>query len=124
LSVIWPGPLPPNPTRLLGSNRLPRLLAELREHFDRVVIDTSPISVGADASIVLGLADGVLFVVDAQRTSRSRVRAGLAQLETSRAALLGVVVNRSGRPSREAYGYYAAPADATNAFESGAPPGQ
>ena len=124
LSVIWPGPLPPNPTRLLGSSRLPRLLAELREHFDRVVIDTSPISVGADASIVLGLADGVLFVVDAQRTSRSRVRAGLAQLETSRAALLGVVVNRSGRPSRESYGYYASPADVTNAFESGAPPRQ
>jgi polysaccharide biosynthesis transport protein len=109
LSVIWPGPLPPNPTRLLGSPRLRRLIEELQQRFDRVLIDTSPISVGADASIVLGNADGVLFVVDVGRTSRSRVRAGLAQLETSRAALLGVVVNRSGRPSREAYGYYAEP---------------
>jgi len=121
LSVIWPGPLPPNPTRLLRSDRLPRLLAQLREHFDRVVIDTSPISVGADASIVVGLADGVLYVVDAQRTSRSRVRAGLAQLETSRAALLGVVVNRSGRPTRDEYGYYAAPREQTAAFEGGSP---
>jgi polysaccharide biosynthesis transport protein len=121
LSVIWPGPLPPNPTRLLGSDRLARLLAELREHFDRVVIDTSPISVGADASIVLGHADGVLYIVDAQHTSRSRLRAGLAQLETSRAALLGVVVNRSGRPSRDAYGYYALPAEEDSILEGGGP---
>jgi polysaccharide biosynthesis transport protein len=109
LSVVWPGPLPPNPTRLLGSDRLRTLVAELRLRFDRVIIDTSPISVGADASVVLGHADGVLFVVDVQRAGRSRVRAGLAQLETSRAALLGVVLNRSGRASRDAYGYYAAP---------------
>ena len=109
LSVVWPGPLPPNPTRLLGSERLRTLIAELRERFDRVIIDTSPISVGADASVVLGHADGVLFVVDAQRAGRSRVRAGLAQLETSRAALLGAVLNRSGRAGRDSYGYYAAP---------------
>lgn len=108
LSVVWPGPLPPNPTRLLGSDRLRTLIAELRLRFDRVIIDTSPISVGADASVVLGHADGVLYVVDAQRAGRSRVRAGLAQLETSRAALLGAVLNRSGRASRDAYGYYPA----------------
>ena len=76
LSVVWPGPLPPNPTRLLGSERLRTLVAELRKRFDRVIIDTSPISVGADASVVLGHADGVLFVVDTQRAGRSRVRAG------------------------------------------------
>lgn len=108
LTVMWPGPLPPNPTRLLGSERLPILLAELREHFDRVIVDTSPISVGADASVVLARVDGALFVVDAQRTSRSRARAGLAQLDTSRAAVLGVVVNRDGKPARDAYGYYVA----------------
>lgn len=109
LSVVWPGPLPPNPTRLLGSERLRTLVAELRKRFDRVIIDTSPISVGADASVVLGHADGVLFVVDTQRAGRSRVRAGLAQVETSRAVLLGAVLNRSGRASRDSYGYYAAP---------------
>jgi polysaccharide biosynthesis transport protein len=119
LSVIWPGPLPPNPTRLLGSDRLRGLLGELRERFDRVVIDTSPISVGADASVVLAHVDGVLFVVDAQRTGRSRVRAGLAQVETSRAPMLGVVVNRGGRPSRDAYGYYTVRGEALTAADGG-----
>jgi receptor protein-tyrosine kinase len=106
LTVIWPGPLPPNPTRLLSSDRLSLLLSELREHFDRVIVDTSPISVGADASVVLARTDGVLFIVDAQRTSRSRARAGVAQLSTSRSSLLGMVVNRDGRPDRDGYGYY------------------
>ena len=113
LSVVWPGPLPPNPTQLLGYSRLQHLLAELRGHFDRVVLDTSPISVGADASVVLPRADGVLFVVDGQRTSRSAARAGLAQLETSRAPILGVVVNRDGRPRRDRYGYHAVPEQET-----------
>lgn len=108
LTVIWPGPLPPNPTRLLMSDRLEQLLAELRERFDRVIVDTSPISVGADASVVLSRLEGALFVVDARRTSRGRARSGLAQLGTTRAAMLGVVVNRDGRAQRDAYGYYAA----------------
>jgi capsular exopolysaccharide synthesis family protein len=109
LAVVWPGPLPPNPSRLLGSPRLQELVAELREHFDRVIIDTSPISVGPDASIVMTRVDGAVFVVDNQATSRSRSRTGIAQLETSRARVLGIVVNRAGKPSRDAYGYYTAP---------------
>jgi capsular exopolysaccharide synthesis family protein len=108
LSVIWPGPLPPNPSRLLGSERFVELIAELRRTFDRVIVDTSPISVGPDASLVMTRVDGAIFVVDSQRTSRSRSRSGVAQLEASRVPILGIVVNRAGRPSRDAYGYYAA----------------
>jgi polysaccharide biosynthesis transport protein len=108
LTLVWPGPLPPNPTRLLGSERLGHMLAELLERFDRVVVDTSPISVGADASIVLARVQGVLYVVDAARTHESLARSGLAQLATTHAPLLGVVVNRDGKPARDAYGYYVA----------------
>jgi succinoglycan biosynthesis transport protein ExoP len=124
LSVLWPGPLPPNPTRMLSSDRLGTLLAELREHFDRVIVDTSPISVGADASVVLSRVDGVLFVIDAQRTSRSRARVGLAQLDTSRAPTLGVVINRDRKPDRD-YGYYASkPPGEAQPLESVPPPRQ
>jgi len=107
LWVLWAGAPVPNPTRLLGSERLDELLEELRVQFDRVIVDTSPISVGADASIVLARLDGTLFVVNAGRTSRSGAHAGIAQLETSRATLLGVVVNRDEHVGGRNYGYYA-----------------
>lgn len=109
LYLIWPGPATPNPTTMLGSARFDELLAELREHFDRVIVDTSPVSVGADASIVLSRLDGAVFVVGAQRTSRSGVQNGIAQLETSRASLLGIVVNRDERQGAHGYGYYYRP---------------
>ncbi len=108
LAVVWPGALPPNPSRLLASDRFGQLLVGLREHFDRVVVDTSPLSIGPDASIVLTLADATLLVIDGRRTSRIQALAGLAQLDTSRARALGVVVNRADTPQSDAYGYYAA----------------
>ena len=95
---------------MLASRRLGHLLAVVAERFDRVIIDTSPISVGADASIVLARLDGSLFVINARRTSRSGAHTGIAQLETARAAVLGIVVNRDERATDRHYGYYTATA--------------
>ena len=108
LSVIWAGAQVPNPSGMLASRRLGHLLAVVAERFDRVIIDTSPISVGADASIVLARLDGSLFVINARRTSRSGAHTGIAQLETARAAVLGIVVNRDERATDRHYGYYTA----------------
>lgn len=106
LDVIWSGPLPPNPAALLGSNAMTNLMERLRSRYDRVVLDTSPISVGADATLLLTLADGTLFVIDARRTRASHALAGLNQLETANAKVLGVVLNRSELSSVATYGYY------------------
>jgi non-specific protein-tyrosine kinase len=108
MSVIWAGTPPPNPTTLLSSARLQDLLESLGKQFDRVILDTPPISVGADASILSSRAQGTLYVIDAQRTSRSPARAGLNQLRRIHARLLGVVVNRASLPTFE--GYYMSPA--------------
>jgi polysaccharide biosynthesis transport protein len=107
LSIIWAGTPPPNPTALLRSERLETLLAFLAESFDRVVIDTPPISVGADASVVASRASGTLYVIDAKKTASAAARAGLNQLNRTRARVLGVAVNRASLPTFE--GYYVAP---------------
>lgn len=106
LDVIFSGPLPPNPAALLDSGAMRSLIDELRGRYDRVVLDTSPISVGADATLLLHLADGTLYVIDARRTRASHALAGLNQLETANARLLGVVLNRSELVSVSSYGYY------------------
>lgn len=106
LSVIWPGPLVSNPSALLRDARLAGLLEELKERFDRIIVDTSPITIGADASLVAARADGVLFVVDGRRTRRAEATRALRQLETVTARVVGVVVNRSGQGHPDRYSAY------------------
>lgn len=105
LAVIWSGLIPPNPTALLGSHRLDALLESLRLDFDRVVIDTCPISIGADASVIASRADGALYIIDERSTKRTEAVAGLNQLRGVRARLLGVVLNRSSMAGADGYYY-------------------
>jgi succinoglycan biosynthesis transport protein ExoP len=105
LAVIWSGMIPPNPTALLGSHRLDTLIDSLRLDFDRVIIDTCPISVGADASLIASRVDGALYIIDERSTKRAEAVAGLNQLRSVRARLLGVVLNRSSVVGRDGYYY-------------------
>lgn len=105
LSVIWSGVIPPNPAALLGSHRLDTLLASLRLDYDRIIIDTCPISVGADASVIASRVDGALFVVDERKTKRAEAQAGLNQLRGVRARLLGLVLNRATIAGTDSYYY-------------------
>jgi Mrp family chromosome partitioning ATPase len=74
---------------------LQRLFARLRENADYVLIDTVPVSTVADASAVAAAADGVLLVVDVERTHRREILAAKKQLDTARAELRGIVLNRA-----------------------------
>ncbi len=105
LAVVWSGLIPPNPTALLGSHRLDTLVNTLRLEYDRVIIDTCPISVGADASVIASRVDGALYIMDERKTKRTEAQAGLNQLRSVRAKLLGVVLNRAGLAGAEAYYY-------------------
>ncbi len=115
LWLIWPGPLPSNPGVLLSSIELTTLLRQLRSEFDRIIIDTPPLSIGADAAVTAAEADGTLLVIDQRDTSLAQARAGLAQLERGQTPVLGVVLNRAlSRRRLESSGYYGvrdAPAD-------------
>jgi capsular exopolysaccharide synthesis family protein len=104
LHVIWSGPTPPNPAALLRSPRFPTLLESLRMNFDRIIIDTPPVSVGADASTIGSVADATLYVVDVRNTARSKAQAGLNQLAKVRVNVLGIVLNNL--PHQNFKGYY------------------
>ncbi|MBA3328578.1 MAG: P-loop NTPase [Solirubrobacterales bacterium] len=95
LGVIWAGDPIGYPGTLLASPRFGQLVRQLASAYDRVIIDTPPLAVGADAAIVASQADGVICVVDAQRTSEASSVAGLTKLEAVRAPVLGVVLNRA-----------------------------
>lgn len=105
VAVVWAGPTPPNPAALLGSPRLDTLIEKLRADYDRVIVDTCPISVGADASVIASHVDGVLFVIDERKTRRGDALAGINQLRSVRARLLGIALNRSRTATGDGYYY-------------------
>jgi len=94
LWLLAAGVIPPNPAELLGSKRFEEFISSLSSHFDWVVIDTPPVMVVADASIVANQSSGVVFVAAADKASRQSAQAAIEQLHASEATILGSVLNR------------------------------
>ncbi len=105
IMFVWSGKVVPNPVALLTSKKFDALLDTLRADFDRVIIDTPPISVGADASLLAARAEAVLYIVNEPSTTRGKARSGINQLEKVRPSQLGVVVNRASGSKSDGYYY-------------------
>lgn len=93
LQLVSSGPLPPNPSELLGSRRMEEIIAVLLERADVVLFDAPPVVAVTDAAVLATKVDGVLLVVNAGGTKRDYARAAKARLEKVNANLLGAVLN-------------------------------
>lgn len=111
LSALTSGPLPPNPSELLGSRRMADVLTALRGEADIVLVDAPPIIAVSDAAILASKVDGVLLVVQANKTRRDLAKKAKAALQKANANLLGVVLNNV-KMDATIYRYYAEPAAA------------
>lgn len=105
LDAMACGPIPPNPSELLGSARMTKLLDLLRKTYSRIIIDSPPITAVTDAVVLAKLADGISLVVRAGDTPREIIKNGLSQLKAINANVLGVVLNGVDM-GREGYYYY------------------
>ncbi|MEA3346246.1 MAG: polysaccharide biosynthesis tyrosine autokinase [Chloroflexota bacterium] len=93
LWVLPSGPPPPIPSQLLGSRRLPEIIASLSEEADMVLFDAPPLIPVSDASMMAPHVDGVLLVVSAGRTKREHLRRAKQRLARVHAYLVGAVMN-------------------------------
>lgn len=93
VQVLISGRVPANPGELLASGSMARLLADLGERFDEVVIDSPPVLPFADSLVLAGLAGGTIVVVASGRVRRRQVERSLAALRAANVPLLGVVLN-------------------------------
>jgi capsular exopolysaccharide synthesis family protein len=112
LTVLTAGPVPPNPSELLQSIAMEKLLHELREQYDVVLLDAPPLLPVTDAALLAAQADGAIVVVRHGRTSREQLRHALDRVEAVDAKIAGVVMNQT--PAKKAsagygYGYGYAP---------------
>lgn len=107
VSVLTAGPSPPNPAELLGSESFARLLGQMRQKYDMIVIDSSPIFSATDSLITASLVDGVILVVSAGKTTNDAVARGLKNLADIRAKVLGLAMNNVElKGNEEYYSYY------------------
>jgi capsular exopolysaccharide synthesis family protein len=94
LWLLAAGHLPPNPAELLGSQRFRDFVMSLKEHFDLILIDSPPVMAVTDAVIAAHAANGVVFVVGSEMTSRQAARAAVEHLEQGRVHFVGAILNR------------------------------
>ena len=109
LSVLLSGGILVNPTELLNSEKYSKLLQELSGMYDFIFIDTPPVNVVADASIISKYLAGYIFVVRQGSSERDSVANALGQLKFVNAKVLGFLLNdvaHNGRRRSRKYGYY------------------
>jgi polysaccharide biosynthesis transport protein len=93
LSVITSGPIPPDPTKLLSSEKMKLLMSELHNSFDLVIYDAPELVGLADASLLIPNTNGILLVVRMDKTDSSVFKRALDSLKLSRLNVLGVIGN-------------------------------
>lgn len=105
LWVMTAGPLPPNPSELLGSRRLEAVISALRKEVDILIFDSPPALAVADASILAAKVDGTILVVDAGRTRVQALQRAHESLGRAKTRVLGAVLNRLTERSQGYYQY-------------------
>ncbi|HSR95355.1 MAG TPA: CpsD/CapB family tyrosine-protein kinase, partial [Solirubrobacterales bacterium] len=108
VDVLPAGPLPPNPAELIDSQRMENLLGWAEQEYDRVVVDTPPAAIVADALPLIKRVDRVLVVVRLRHTRRDAAEHLREQMTIIEAPVIGIVVNGAAAQADDSY--YRSPA--------------
>ncbi len=105
-NMVFCGPVPPNPSELLGNERFRTMISRAREEYDMVIIDTPPLGSVIDTAVVSKVCDGVVLVVAAGTISYRFVKSVKEQLEVTGCRILGAVLNKVDMTGKGYYGKY------------------
>lgn len=111
--IIPSGPLPPNPSELLGSKRMETVLELLENDFDYVVVDLPPVNIVSDALAISKYLSGMILVVREEYTEKKELANCVRQLQLANVKVLGYVMNGAkkekgtyGKKYKKYYQYY------------------
>ncbi len=96
VDVLVSGDTPPNPSELLGSERMMQLLSLLRERYEYIIIDLPPVIAVSDPIVACKLVDGMIVIVRSEHSARDAVNETIRQLRQVDAHILGFVFNGAG----------------------------
>ena len=103
VDVLASGDTPPNPSELLGSERMGQLMEVLRKQYDYIIVDLPPVIAVSDPIVACKLVDGMIVIVRAEHSARDAVAETIRQLRQVEAHILGFVFNGAGENGG---GYY------------------
>ena len=111
LDILTSGPVTPNPSEILASNRMKTVINELKEKYDYVLIDTPPVLPVTDSSVIGSIADGTILLTAWNQITPAMAKEAKTRLEQAGARILGVVLNKVEVASKGygygyGYGYY------------------
>ena len=105
MTVLASGPVPPNPSEILTSQKMAALLEKMKAEYDYVLLDTPPIMPVTDAAALSHRADGVLLVIASNGIGPSEAKMAKTRLELAGANIIGCVLNKV-EVSQHRYGSY------------------
>jgi len=106
LSILPAGPPPPHPAELLDASKMRSLIAQWREEYDHIVIDTPPALSVTDPVVLSVEADSIILVVRSGQTTKDALRRTGELLFQVNAPVMGIVVNAIDHGSPDHYYYY------------------
>lgn len=95
LWLLPSGPKPPNPADLLGSRQIDRVLTQLKEQADIVLLDAPPVVGVTDAAVLGAKTDGVLLIINAGKTRREHAERAKELLERARVRIIGAALTNA-----------------------------
>ncbi|HEL1757752.1 TPA: CpsD/CapB family tyrosine-protein kinase [Streptococcus suis] len=106
LYVLPSGPIPPNPSELLQSENMSKLMTDLANYFDFVIYDLPPVNSVTDAQIISRKVDGMILVVRQGYVLKTELEKSLRNLNNVEAKLIGYVMNDVAKDQKDSYYYY------------------
>lgn len=106
LSFLSAGQIPPNPAELLGSKQLDTLLEYARQHFDYVIVDTPPINVVTDASVIAEKVTGFVIVAHVGKNHLRDLKEAAQRLQAVDGSVVGIILNDPGNRADTHYSYH------------------
>lgn len=105
LSILTAGQIPPNPAELLGSKQMDTLLDYVRQYFDYVIIDTPPVNIVTDASVIAGKITGYVLVVQSGKNHLRDIGDAIHKIEDMKGTIVGLVLNDPYNRAEAHYSY-------------------
>lgn len=105
LDIITSGQTPPMPSELLDSKKMAKLVADMREEYDYIILDSPPILSVSDATILSRIVDAVILVVASNDTHVDAIATAKRALDKVEANLIGTVLTKA-KTGKRGYNYY------------------
>lgn len=106
VDLLPAGLIPPNPSSIIRSEEIVRVLDSIKDDYDIILLDTPPLRAGLEVAVLASRVDAVLFSIRANHVSRDEIGKAIAQLRTSKCNIMGTILTFCKRDYRDNKGYY------------------